>query len=182
MKVIVVGGGVGGLELVRNLRDVEVTLIEPRKEFVCQALLPEFVVGKIDEHEMKVRIADLCDRLGVDWMRDKAVKVESDRVITERNELEFDYLVISIGAKPLKLKNTYGLDRACKDALRDAQDVVVIGSGVTGVECAFELVECGYNVKIIEYCNRILPMFSKKVSSYVENLMKREKNRCHSLL
>lgn len=96
---MILGGGIGGLEILRRLKGLDVTLIEPRDKMICYAFLPEFMVDKVDEEDI-VDISDFCDRLGVDWIRCKALKVEDERVLTERGEFEFDYLVVSIGAKP----------------------------------------------------------------------------------
>jgi NADH dehydrogenase FAD-containing subunit len=179
MKITVIGGGIGGLEFIRCLKGLDVTLIEPRDRMVCQALLPEYIVDKVDEEEITVEISDFCNRHGVDWIRDKAVRVESDRVITEKDEVEFDYLVISTGARPFVFENTYSLGdlesaKVCKRALDKAEEVAIIGSGATGIECACELREKGYEIKLIEYLERILPSFTSKVSNYVRRLMEKE--------
>ncbi|ADB57179.1 NAD(P)/FAD-dependent oxidoreductase [Archaeoglobus profundus] len=179
MKVVVAGGGIGGLELINNLRGLDVTLVEPRERMVCQALLPEYIVGKVGDDEVSISIPEFCDRHGVNWVRDAVLKVEGNRVITERDEIEFDCLVISIGAKPFVFENTCSLGnledaKMCKKAVEDAESVVVIGSGATGVECAFELREMGLNVTLVEYLDRVLPTFNPRVSSYVKKLLEKE--------
>jgi len=172
MKAVIVGGGIGGLEVLRNL-NLDATLIEPRDEMIFYPLLPEFIVDKVDWDDMTVEISEFCDKHGVHWIRDRAVSVESDRVITERDEVEFDYLIISVGAKASKLENTVD-PMEVRDALKDVEDVLIVGSGSTGVEFAFELRECGYNVKVLECLDRILPTFSPSVSRFVTRLMEKE--------
>lgn len=115
----------------------------------------------------------------MNWIRDRAVKVENERVITEKGEVEFDVLVVSIGAKTFVFDNTFSLGdldgaKLCKKAVEKAESVVVIGSGATGVECAFELREMGLDVTVVEYVDRILPAFKSAVSSFVKKYMKRE--------
>ncbi|WP_456328494.1 FAD-dependent oxidoreductase, partial [Archaeoglobus sp.] len=109
MKVVVAGGGIGGLELIKNLKGLEVTLVEPKELMVCQALLPEYIVGKVDDEDVSIGISEFCDRHGVDWLKDRVLKVEDDRIITEKDEIEFDYLVVSVGAKPFVFENTHSL-------------------------------------------------------------------------
>lgn len=178
MNVVVIGGGIGGLEFIKSYGG-EVTLIEPKDKMVCQALLPEFLVDKVDEDYLTVDISDFCDRHGVNWIKDRAVKVEEDRVITEKGDVEFDVLIVSIGAKPFVFDNTFNLGdldsaKRCKKAVGKAESVVVIGSGATGVECAFELREMGLDVTIVEYFDRILPAFKPVVSSFVKKYMENE--------
>ncbi len=178
MKVVIIGCGTGGLEFIKEYgRDV--TLIEPREKMICQALLPEYIVDKVDEDYLTVDISDFCDKNGVNWIRDKAVRIYGDRVFTENDEIEFDILIVSTGAKPFVFENTFNLGdlknaRNCKKAIESAERVVVIGSGATGVECAFELKEFGLDVTIVEYFERVLPSFSYRVSSFVKNCMEKE--------
>ncbi len=179
MKVVVAGGGIGGLELIKNLKGLEVTLVEPKELMVCQALLPEYIVGKVDDEDVSIGISEFCDRYGVDWLKDRVLKVEDDRIITEKDEIEFDYLVVSVGAKPFVFENTHSLGdlkdaKKCRKAVENAESVVVIGSGATGVECAFELREMGLEVTLVEYMDRILPTFNHRVSSYVKKLLEKE--------
>ncbi len=178
MDVVVIGGGIGGLEFIKEYgRDV--TLIEPKDKMVCQAFLPEYLVGKVEEDEITIEISEFCDKNGVNWVRDEAIEIRDGKVITSGDELDFDLAVISIGAKPFTFENTYNLGdlesaKACKRALECAERVVVIGSGATGVECAFELREMGFEVTLVEYLERVLPAFSFKVSNFVAKLMERE--------
>ena len=179
MKVVVAGGGTGGLELIKNLKGLDVTLIEPKERMTCQALLPEYIAGKVEDEDVSLRISEFCDRHGINWVKDRVLKIDGNRVITERDEIDFDYLVVSIGAKPFVFENTYSLGdledaKKCRKAVENSESVVVIGSGATGVECAFELREMGCKVTLVEYMDRILPTFDPKVSSYVEKLLEKE--------
>ncbi len=179
MRVVVAGGGIGGLELIRNLKGFEVTLIERRERMVCQALLPEYVVGKVDDHDVSVSLEDFCDEHGVNWIKDRVLKVEDGRVFTEKGEVEYDYLVLAVGSRPYVFENTQSLfdlesAKECRKAVEGGDRVVVIGSGATGVEVALELREIGKDVTIVEYLNRVLPSFDERVSSFVYRILKRE--------
>jgi NADH dehydrogenase len=178
VRVAVVGGGIAGLEFIRHANFAEITLIEPKDRMVCQALLPEYLSEKVLEEDISINIADFCDRFGVNLVRDYAIKVENDRIITKNGEVEFDFAVIATGAKPNVFENTYSVGdlestEKTKKALENAEEVVVIGSGATGVEVACEVREFyGCNVRILEYFDRILPSFSCKVSNFVEKVVR----------
>ncbi len=182
MRVVVVGGGIAGLELVRNIKDldIEIFLINPSDRMECKALLPEFISYKVSEGDMTVDIRNYCDRVCVEFIKDVALKIEENRVLTRKREIEFDIAVLALGARWNTLGKSYSL-QTIEDAvrirkkLRNAENVVVIGSGPTGIEVACEISEfyCS-NVKIIESSDRILPMFRKDVSVFVEKMIRKE--------
>ncbi len=187
MNVAVIGGGMAGMEFVRHAYKlpVKITLIEPKPVMVCQALLPELLSGKVDEDSLCADIGEFCNKVGVEFVRDRAKCIENGLVITEKGkQVEYDLVVLAVGAET----NYYGIEgaeRTCnvntleatlktKKALNKAENVIVVGSGITGVEVALELAEMGFNVRLVECMDRILPTFSPKVSSFVYNIMKKE--------
>jgi NADH dehydrogenase len=188
MKVVVIGGGIAGLEFVRHASKlpIDITLIEPKRRMVCQALLPEFISGKVSEEDVSVEIKPFCDKNGVEFIRDRAVCVENGIVLTEKGKLvEYDLLVVAMGAEA----NHYGIEGAEKthsvntleDAIKTkkeldkADSVAVVGSGATGVEVACEIAEAyGLEVYLIEYMDRILPAFNPKVSTFVDKILRRD--------
>lgn len=55
LRVVVVGGGIGGAELVRNAatkEGLELVLVEPKDRIECQALYPDYLGGRIEMEEM----------------------------------------------------------------------------------------------------------------------------------
>jgi len=186
MKVVVIGGGIAGLEFIRHASNlpVDITLIEPKPYMTCQALLPEFVSDKVTEEEINVEIEPYCDEKGVEFIKDWAESINNNVVITRKGKsIEYDILVISVGTS----LNYYGIKGAektysvhtfedsvkTKKALEKAEKIAIIGSGATGVEVACELSE-KFDVSLIERMNRILPMFNPKVSSFVKKILEKE--------
>ena len=187
MRVVVVGGGIAGMEFVRHAHKlpIGITLIEPKQFMVCQALLPELLSDKVDVDDIRINIGEFCDLVGVELVKGRAIEVRDGSIITERGkEIDYDRLVIAVGAEA----NYYGIrgsDRTynvntlestlkTKKALENAKDVAVVGSGTTGVEVALELREVGYDVKVVELADKVLPTFSQKVSDLVYKIMKDE--------
>ncbi len=187
MNVVVTGGGMAGMEFLRHASKLplNITLIEPKRVMVCQALLPELLSDKVDESSLCVKIDEFCDRAGVEFVRDRAKYVENGLIVTEKGRLiEYDIVVLAVGAET----NYYGIKDAelthnvntleatlkAKKALDKAERVVVVGSGITGVEIALELAELGFDVRVVESMNRVLPTFSPKVSNFVYKIMKKD--------
>ncbi len=185
MRVAVIGGGLAGLTFAKHASEfADVILIEPNDFMVCQALLPELLSGKVNIEDLCVSIGEFCDDFGVEHVRDKATGIGNGIVFTEKKEIECEFAVIAVGAET----NYYGIEGAertynvntleetlkAKKALDNAEDIVVVGSGLTGVEVALELAELGYGVKVVEAMDRILPTFSPKVSNFVYKIMMKE--------
>ncbi len=185
MRVVVVGGGIAGMEFVRHAcrLPIEITLIEPKPFMVCQALLPELLSDKIDVDDICIDIGEFCDLVGVELVKDRAFEVKDGLIVTGKGkEIDYDQLVMAVGAEA----NYYGVKGSdktynvntlestlkTKKALENAEEVAVVGSGTTGVEVALELREVGYDVRIVELADRILPTFSQKVSDLVYKIMK----------
>ena len=186
-RIVVVGGGAGGLELVTRLGDklgrrgkAAVTLIEKKRTHLWKPLLHEIAAGSMDIgmheldylaqahwHGFRFRIGEM---VGVDRQR-RLVDVapfsdEEGLIVTERQSVPYDTLVIAIGS----LSNDFGtpgakdyaillesqaeaerfhrrlvnaLIRAHTQAepLRPEQlQVAIIGAGATGTELAAELI------------------------------------------
>jgi NADPH-dependent 2,4-dienoyl-CoA reductase/sulfur reductase-like enzyme/rhodanese-related sulfurtransferase len=99
--------------------------------------------------------------------------------------LDYDKLVLATGAKPvvppipnIHLKNIFTLhgvnDAENVKALlaqTKAQDVVMIGGGLIGVETAEALVQCGCRVTLVEMMPQILRMFDWEMARLVERHM-----------
>lgn len=103
----------------------------------------------------------------------------------EETWLEYDYLVLATGATPVKppvpgieLENVFTL-HGVNDAegirhllSKDkAQDVVVIGGGLIGVEVTEALVEKGCRVTMVELADQILGMLDWEMAQLVEQHM-----------
>jgi len=178
----VVGGGIGGAEVLRYASDaLEVTLIEPKDQIEVQALYPEYLVGKSSLEDFTAPLRPFCERTGARLVNDRAVGLEDSRVVCSRGEVEYDLLVIATGA----VQNYFGVKGAelafsantLEDVTRAREFLVrrkpriiaIIGSGLTGVETACELaasLEC--TVFLVERMDRLLPMFPPQASKKVE--------------
>ena len=131
-EIVVVGGGAGGLELVRRLgaklgrRQAVITLLEPQQTHIWKPLLHEVAAGSLDanldelgyrEHAHRWHYRFFQGRLE-DIDREKREVVvapildEDGSELIGRQRIRYDYLVIAIGS----VTNSYGTpgaDRHC---------------------------------------------------------------------
>jgi NADH dehydrogenase len=189
MKVVVIGGGVAGAELIRVATPgpLEFTLIEPKKQIELQALYPEYIGGLTRLKELTAPLKPFCERVGAVHLSERALSLEKGAVICEHSRVEFDYAVIATGAAQnyfgIKgIEHTFSintLEETIK-ARRFVEDnnperIMIMGSGLTGVETACVLAEgLDASIYVIEAKDRVLPQFSAVTSALIEKALSKK--------
>ena len=171
-KVIIVGGGFGGLETALSLWNLlkssaDITLINRNAFHSFIPSIHEVISGKVRPRDIQLPLPLVLSPTDIHFVQDEVVSVDPGKrqVITRSGVMEFDYLVLSCGAED----NFYGVPgveefshrfRSPEDAERIHADVnqllqdensscnlIVAGGGPEGVEVAGELIdlvrECG---------------------------------------
>ena len=186
LKVAVIGGGIAGAELIRRALPgpYDITLIEPKNQIECQALYPEYIACNASLEDLVAPLKPFCDRVGAELINERAVRLEGNRVICDKSTVEYDLAVIATGAvqnyfgihgsdKAFSVNTFSGAMRA-RDYLerKSPEKIVIIGSGLTGVETACALSDSlNANISVVETKNRLLPQFSENVSSIIEKTL-----------
>jgi 2-enoate reductase len=159
-KVLVIGGGVAGMEAARvaAVRGHEVTLMEKNEKLgghLVEASVPKF------KEDLKRLINWLSVQVGK-----VGVRVELKKEVTPEmvKELKPDVLIIAVGSEYIVPK-VPGIDKPCVVKADDVllgrktvgEKVVVIGGGLVGCETAlFIAEELKKKVTIVEMLNEIL--------------------------
>lgn len=102
-RVVVIGGGFGGLSAVRALRraDVDVTLIDQRNHHVFQPLLYQVATGGLSPANIAVplrRILRKQDNARVLLAEVRDVDLPSREVVLDDRRVRYDHLVVAAGA------------------------------------------------------------------------------------
>ncbi|MET7462947.1 FAD-dependent oxidoreductase [Nonomuraea sp. NPDC005501] len=187
-KVVVIGGGYAGTLAANRLRmrdDVDVTLVNPRPEFVERIRLHQFVARTGD---VTIDYATLLGE-GIHLVVDSATRIDTAartvRLASGR-ALDYDYLVYAVGSTgavpsvPGAAEFAWSIAewesaqrlRARLEELPLDAPVTVVGGGLTGVETAAELAEQGRKVTLV--CGRTLaPYLSAGGRRYVATWLTR---------
>lgn len=157
-KLVVIGGGVGGIEAARKaaLRGAKVVLLEKSDHLGGTALAIATPEWKYRFREYIAWAVRQIEKLGVEIILNVDVTEES----TELQDA--GYIFVATGALPL-IPPISGIDNenVCNvlDAHKDlslvkGENVVVCGGGMSGCELALELAEAGKKVTVIEMKSR----------------------------
>ncbi|GAB4339889.1 MAG: NAD(P)/FAD-dependent oxidoreductase [Candidatus Abyssubacteria bacterium] len=167
-KVVILGGGMGGVYTALRLRSCwplgqewEITLISRGRHFEFKPLFPEVLAGRLDADSVRVPLPDLLGESHVKTATVTSIDPVSRIVQTEKGHVDFDYLVISLGgmresvptAGTVPLMSVESLDeclalrsKVCRllskgttTRTRTRRNIVIIGAGPTGIEVACEL-------------------------------------------
>lgn len=128
-KLLVIGGGFGGLTLLKNINNnnLEILLIDKTNYHLFQPLLYQVATAALSPADIAVPIrAVLSNKKNVKVILDEAISVdrENQRIKLKNSEVEYDYLVISTGTK----HSYFGKDEWEKKApgLKTLNDALVI--------------------------------------------------------
>ncbi len=169
-RVVVIGGGYAGVIAANHLRlrpDVQITLVNPRPEFVERIRLHQLVTGSDDATHA---YADILGD-GITLVVDAATRIDTEARQVELfsgQPLPYDYLIYAVGsgsaqpavpgadefAYPIAdLEEAQRLTARLAD-LHYGAPMCVVGAGPTGIETAAELAEEGRTVTLV--CGAVL--------------------------
>jgi len=138
-------------------------------DIYCRCSTPYILTGETTV-KASVQPENMFTEYGFEIVHEKAVSIDTRKKQVKTNvgkTYDYDYLVISTGASPVKLPIP-GMDlsgvytvRTSSDAtniqasVKKAQSAVVIGAGVIGMEMAGALKGKGLDVHLVEYAHNI---------------------------
>ncbi len=105
-KVLVIGGGYGGLRAIESLyryKDVDITLIDKNPYHYLQTEAYGYIAGRFDIHDIAIDLNNWCqgfkDRVHFVHGKASAINFEEKNVSVDEVDLSYDYLIIAVGAK-----------------------------------------------------------------------------------
>jgi NADH oxidase (H2O2-forming) len=186
MKIVIVGGGAGGLSTASNIRkcnkNAEITVITKEKHIAYSPCAIPYVLGGEVEHfddiimheaedylEKNIKIITQAEVFDVISSENKVKYSLNDQTDSDEKELSYDYLVIATGATsfipPIEgtdLKGVFKI-RTIEDGFKikewaeKSRHVVVVGASLIGLETSYALKQMGLEVTMTEMVSQIIP-------------------------
>ncbi len=103
-KVVIIGGGFGGLNAALSLRssDVDITLVDKTNHHLFQPLLYQVATAALSPGDIASPIRGILNKqknVRVIMSEAKEIDRENRKIILSDGELDFDYLVIATGSR-----------------------------------------------------------------------------------
>ena len=182
-RVVIVGGGVAGISVLRNLlarkgevrEGINLTLIKREKSgWLSTCGLPFALQGWYEINKTEVNKPQFFIDQAVDFRTENEVTkihVEGNSVTLKTGEvLPYDYLVIATGRVPnvppalgeVKLGGVYTFSneddaRKLEVAMGETKTAVIIGGGIIGLQTALAFSKKGIKTTVVEMFPYLLP-------------------------
>jgi selenide,water dikinase len=162
-ELVLVGGGHAHIEVIRRWAanspaGVRLTVFDPNPRPVYSGMVPGFVAGQYERHELEIDLAALCARAGAELVPCPVTAVDPhDRILHfDRGTRGYDIASLDVGSTVAGLELpgvrehalcsrpitglVAGIDRLIREGAHDggsAGPYRVVGAGAAGVELAF---------------------------------------------
>lgn len=179
-RYVIIGAAAAGLGALNKLR-----MLDPQADIVCvsdeqenpynKCLLADYMTNQPTSSKIQMLSAEQAEQKKIDLRlstRVVSIAADNNHIMVESGEsIRYDSLLIATGSSPRKLAIT-GVDHAdgvfTFHTLRDVNRItsyvkehtvkhaVVIGAGLSGLECADALMQLGVAVTIVEKSSHVL--------------------------
>lgn len=187
MEYVILGAGAAAIAGAKTIRRADsngkITVISTDTQVHSRCMLHKYLSHERDAEGIRFIDADFFEKNHILWLRGKTVDrldTQEKKVYTSQgDEVSYDRLLIATGAESFippvgnlrEAENVFGL-RHLKDAqaidqlAENAENIVIIGSGLVGLDAAYGLMETGKKVSVVEMADQILPVQLDKTGAY----------------
>ena len=178
MNYVIIGTGAAGIMAAKEIRklkkDAQITMISADEQVHSRCMLHKYLSHERTAEELSFVEEDFFEKnqIAEVYGHIEVIDTANQMVDTKGGEsICYDKLLISTGADSFippvgdlrKAKNVFGL-RHLKDAqeidkmAEDAEKILIIGSGLVGLDAAYGSIERGKKVTVVEMAEQILPV------------------------
>ncbi|MCI8534780.1 MAG: NAD(P)/FAD-dependent oxidoreductase [Hungatella sp.] len=179
MKYVIIGAGVAGIEAAKAIRQQdrtgEILMLSIDSYVHSRCMLHKFIAGERDEKGLDFTEQDFFETYQISWINgvrvEKIIPDKKEIILNTKETISYDKLLLANGADSFippvgqlrQASNVFGLRnlsdaQAIVEESKHADQVLVIGSGLVGLDAAYGLLERGKKLTVVEMADRILPV------------------------
>ena len=187
MEYVILGAGAAGITAAKTIRKADsegkITVISTDTQVHSRCMLHKYLSHERDAAGISFIDPDFFEKNQIIWLPGKTVNrldTQGKKVYTDQeDEISYDRLLIATGAESFippvgnlrEAENVFGLRhlrdaQAIDELAKDAENIVIIGSGLVGLDAAYGLMETGKKVSIVEMADQILPVQLDKTAAF----------------
>ena len=176
-KYVVIGSSAAGTNGVRELRkrdaNAEITLISKDKDIYSRCILHAYLGGHRTKERLRFVESDFEEKYAVNWMKgEEAVGLDREGhkvLLASGKEVPYDKLLIATGSHTFfpPIKNMAGSPNmigfrniddieVLKEVAKTKKSIVVLGSGLVGIDCACGFLDLGVKVTLCDFAGWLL--------------------------
>ena len=177
MRYIIIGSSAAGINAIRELRkfdkEGEVILVSKDEHIYSRCILHQYLSGERDLERLKFAEKDFDKVYRVNWMKGReavALRTKDHILVLDGGEeLSYDKLLIATGShtfippiKGLSEADNYigfrNIDdiEVLREVPKTAEHIVVLGSGLIGIDCATGFLHMGVKVTLVDFAGWLL--------------------------
>ena len=185
MRYVILGASAAGVNAVRELRkfdkEGEIVLVSKDKNIYSRCILHQYLCGERTLERLNFAEPDFETLYHVNWLRGReavGLKLKEKQVILDGGEaLGYDKLLIATGSHtfipPIKglseadnyigFRNIEDIE-VLKRVPETCKNIVVLGSGLIGIDCATGYLHMGVKVTLVDFAGWLLKYYGVGVS------------------
>ncbi len=177
MRYVILGASAAGVNAVRELRkfdkEGEIVLVSKDKNIYSRCILHQYLCGERTLERLNFAEPDFETLYRVDWMRGREAvglnRAEKQVILDGGELLSYDKLLIATGSHtfipPIKglseAENYIGFRNiedieVLKKVPETCKNIVVLGSGLIGIDCATGYLHMGVKVTLVDFAGWLL--------------------------
>ncbi len=177
MRYVILGASAAGVNAVRELRkfdkEGEIVLVSKDKNIYSRCILHQYLCGERTLERLNFVEPDFEALYHVNWLRGReavGLKLKEKQVILDGDQpLDYDKLLIATGSHtfipPIKglseadnyigFRNIEDIE-VLKKVPETCKNIVVLGSGLIGIDCATGYLHMGVKVTLVDFAGWLL--------------------------
>lgn len=177
MKHVIIGTGAAGITAAKTIRELHqedlITMISMDHQVHSRCMLHRYISGEREEKALSFVPEDFFLTNRINLVIDEVVHInEKEQIVRLKSgrRVSYNQLLIATGANSFippivnfrEAKNVFGL-RHLKDAVQikdyasHSKQILILGSGLVGMDAAYGFLEQKKQVTVVEMADRILP-------------------------